>query len=505
MSSTEVLKPNTEVTPPRDSDRQPTEHAHGDTSEDRDLATTATAGDDGAGPDREGLDGEGHDHAGHNHAGHNQGPALNPDLTREVEINLPADEVSKQFRKVVKKYQKLARIPGFRAGKVPESIIRSRFADSIRQDVIEAVLPDQFRAEIDKQGVKPLSQPQVTDIQLADGEPLHFKAAFEVLPEFSVDGYQDIRLARPDTALTDTEYEAELARIRDSRATMEPVAEDRGIERGDWAEISFRGEFQVSADAAVESNSDTAQDPVSGEDVHVEVGGTETLEAFNSALIGARPGQELKFEVTYPADFEERKLAGKTIAYDVHVKAIKKKNLPELSDDFAKELGEYETLEDFTSQLRQHLTNDKRRRLESLAKDKMMEALIGRFDFPVPEFLIQQQIDGRLDRGLRALAAQGMRAEDMRKLDFDRLRVAQRDSAMAEVKGMLILDRIADAEHIEVSEEELDQQLQFLSVQGREPLETLRGRLTQDGGMARVREQIRREKTGGVLYEKLSS
>lgn len=490
MSSTEILETNPEATPTIGVDTDPAESAP---HESHDLE-----GHDHA---ENGTEAQGHEgHEGHDHAGHNHSPALNPECTREVEINLPADEISKQFRKVVKRYQKLARIPGFRAGKVPESLIRTRFADSIRQDVIEAVLPGQFNAEIEKQHLKPLSQPQVTDIQLADGEPLHFKAAFEVAPEFSVDGYQDIRIEKPDTTLTDEEYEAEIGRVRDSRSTMESVEEDRGLEKGDWAQITFHGDFVGSSEGDA-----VPEQPITGEDVHIEVGGPDTLETFNTALIGAKPGQELKFEVTYPGDFGERKLAGKTIAYDVEVKAIKKKIGPELNDEFAKELGEYETIDDFTTQLRQHLVNDKQRRLESLAKDKLMEALIARFDFPVPEFLVQQQIDARLDRGLRALAAQGMRSEDMRKLDFDRLRSAQRDSALAEVKGLLILDRVADVEHIEVTDEEFEQQLQLISAQSREPLETLRARLTEDGSITRIREQIRREKTGAALYEKLAA
>ncbi|HEY0758621.1 MAG TPA: trigger factor [Acidisarcina sp.] len=504
MSSTEVIKPHAEATPARDSDSSSNElhQQHAPSPEDN-------TGDHSA--DHDGHNDEGHDHEDHNHGGHNHSdheghtPALNPECTREVEINLPADVVSKQFRKVVKRYQKLARIPGFRAGKVPESLIRTRFADSIRQDVIEAVLPGEFKAEIEKQGLKPLSQPQVTDIQLADGEPLHFKAAFEVLPEFSVEGYEDIDIPRPDTTLTDAEYQAELARVVDSRSTMETVNEERGLESGDWAQISFKGEF-VDAAAAPEVEDDAAAaEPITGEDVHIQIGGPDTLESFNTALTGARPGQELKFEVAYPPAFGERKLAGKTIAYDVEVRAIKRKAAPELNDDFARELGEYQTLDEFTTQLRQHLEEDKRRRLESMARDQMMEALIARFHFPVPEYLVQQQVDARLDRGLRALAAQGMRSEDMRKLDFDRLRHAQHDSASAEVKGLLILDRIADAQGIEVSEEEVEQNLQLISAQSREPLETLRARLTEDGSINRIREQLRREKTGAELYRKLSS
>jgi len=438
-----------------------------------------------------------HDHA-HDHEHHQHGPSLNPECTREVEIEIPADEVSRAFRTVTKRYQKQARIPGFRAGKVPESLIRTRFHDGIRQDVVESVLPVHFREAIDKADLKPISQPQVTDLHLEDGQPLKFKAVFEVLPEFSVAGYQDVHVPKPDTELTDSEVDAELERIRDSRSTMEPVTEDRALADGDWAQITFRGEFQGEA-------AEAEQQPVTGDDVMIEVGGQNTLPAFNEALRGAKPGQQLKFEVSYPEDFGERRLAGKALSYDVEVKAIKKKIQPELNDEFAKELGEYEGIEDFKQKLKDHLASDKKRKLEGETRDKIVEALIAKYQFPVPESLVQQQVDARLDRGLRALAQQGMRTEDMRKLDFNRLREAQHDSAVNEVKGSLLLDRIADEEKIEVTDAEVDRELEILSLQSREPLDTLRHRLTEDGSLARIREQLRREKTGSLLYEKLAS
>lgn len=436
----------------------------------------------------------------HDHE-HQHGPSLNPECTREVDVEVPADEVSKAFRTVTRRYQKQARIPGFRAGKVPESLIRKRFADGLRQDVVEAVLPTHFRAAIDKAGFRPISQPQVTDLQLEDGQPLKFKAVFEILPEISVTGYQDVSVPKPDIELSDAELNAELDRVRDSRSTMEPVTDDRALADGDWAQITFRGEFKGEGETAEAS----PQQPVTGDDVMIEVGGQNTLPAFNEALRGSKPGQELKFEVSYPADFGERRLAGKTVSYDVEVKAIKKKIQPELNGEFAKELGEYESIEDFKQKLRDHLANDKKRRLEGETRDRIVEALIAKYQFPVPESLVQQQVDARLDRGLRALAQQGMRTEDMRKLDFNRLRDAQRDSAVNEVKGSLLLDRIADEEKIEVTNAEVDRELELLSLQMREPLDTLRRRLTDDGGLARIREQIRREKTGSLLYEKLAS
>ncbi len=363
---------------------------------------------------------EGHDHEGHDHS-HAQ-PTLNPACTREVEVEVPADEVTKSFRSVLKRYQKVARIPGFRPGKVPETVLRSRFGGAIREEVVEAVLPTHFRAAMVEKGLHPVSQPQVTDLKLEEGQPLHFKAIFEVLPDISVDGYQDVKVDKPDTTLTEAEYAAELDRILDSHSTMEPVSEDRGLADGDWAQITFKGELQ----GETPEEADPSAAPIEGSDVSVEVGGKDTMEAFSEALRSSKPGQELKFEVTYPADFGQKRLAGKTVAYAVEVRGIRKKVQPVLDDQFAKELGDYESVDDLKQKLREHLASDKKHRLLNETRNRLMDALVARFDFPVPESLVQSQIDTRLERGLRALAAQGMRTEDMRNMDFERLREAQR-------------------------------------------------------------------------------
>jgi trigger factor len=447
-----------------------------------------------------------HDHDHHDH-NHQHAPALNPELVREIAVEVPADEVAKSYKTVVKRYQKLARIPGFRAGKVPESLVRSKFAKEVRQEVMEMLVSERFRKAIDEQKLKPVSEPQLLDLQLEDGQPLKFKAAFEVAPAFDITGYDSVKVTKPEVALTDAEFEAELARVLDGHATVEPVEEDRALVDGDWAEIQFRGDVKDLAQTVTEDGlaSTSTAEPIVGEDVLIEIGGKNTLAAFNDALRGAKVGQELKFEADYPADFGERKLAGQTVSYDVTVKAIKKKTFPERDVEFAKQLGNYESFEEFEKSLREHAAGRKKDALESQAKDAMLGEMIGRYQFPVPEAFVQQQVDARLDQGLRALAQQGMRAEDMRKLDFGRLRAAQRDQAVNEVKASMILDRLAEAEGVTVSDDELDRELLMLSIQSREPLETLRERLAKDGGLDRIREQMRREKTGSVLYEKLAS
>jgi len=452
---------------------------------------------------------EGHDHSGHDHHhdhSHEAQPTLNPELMREIGVEVDADTVSKAFQRVVKKYQKLARIPGFRVGKVPETVIKNRFGKEVRQEVLDELVSERFREAIVAQKINPVSEPQLTNLLLVDGQPLQFKAAFEVLPEIDVTGYDAVEVTKPDTSLSDEEFETELARVMDAHGTVEPVEEDRELRDGDWAEIEFKGEIQDLAQTVGEDGVEnkTQQEPITGQDVLIEVGGKNTLQAFTDALRGQKAGQEMTFEVTYPADFGEARLAGQTVKYDVTVKALKTKTYPEKDDELAKQIGNYESWADFEQQLREHASGRKKEALETRAKEQMLGQWIERFQFPVPETFVQQQIDARLDRGLRALAQQGMTADDMRKLDFVRLRAAQRDQAVGEVKASLILDRIAEREGIEVTSDELERELLMASLQARQPLEAMREKMQKDGSIERMREQMRREKTGTLVYEKLA-
>jgi trigger factor len=441
-----------------------------------------------------------HEHEGAEAHDHPHGPVLNPECTRELVIDVPADEVAAAWRNVANSYRKYAKIPGFRAGKVPETVIRRRFAAEIRKEVIDTLLPERFNSAVAELGVRPVGQPQVTELTVDENSPLHVKAVFEFLPAFSIDGYKDVQVDKPSAEVTEEEFQHEIEHLRDSRATIEPVEEDRGLKDGDWAQISYKGEI-VKDPAAAEGSPEPK--PVSGEDTLVEIGGNDTVEAFTTALRGAKPGQELKVEVIYPADYADAGLAGKTVAYDVEIKAIKKRTLPELNDDFAKELGNYESYADLEKSVREYMANRKRRNVETETKDRLFAAIVEKFPFPVPESLVQDQVDTRLERGLRALAAQGMQPDQMRKLDFGRLRAAQHDSALAEVKTHILLDRIAGEENIAVSDEEMDKELQIVALQSRESLEALKERLTKDGGLARLREQLRRDKTASILYERL--
>jgi len=414
---------------------------------------------------------------------------------REIQVEIPADIVARETEAVVSKFQKLAKLPGFRQGKVPASVVRNRFSEDIKSEVVESLIPRYFRQETEKQNLHPVSQPRVTDLHIHEGEPLRFKASFEVLPDFDVTGYEDIHVDKPDTGVTDEEVDKTLQQLREQNASFNAI-DDRALQDGDFAQVAFSGTPKGTEGSAAEGQ------PVNMDDVLVEIGGSNTLPEFTENLRGANPNDQRTFEVTYHEDFSDKRLAGKTFEYSVTVKGVKQKHLPELNDDFAKELGQFADFNELRQRVRENLEAEKKHNAEHEAKDKIVDELLKRNEIAVPESMIEHQIDVRLERGLRALAQQGMRPEDMKKMDFGRLRAGQRDQAEREVKIALMLEKIAEKEDLLVSDQEVDREVEALALQAKQPVEAVRNRLTQDGGLARIRSRIRSEKTLDFLYNR---
>jgi trigger factor len=463
-----------------------------------------------------------HDH-GHDHGTHHHEPEMNEECRREVKVEVPADEVTQATEKVIRKFQKAARLPGFRAGKVPVTIIKSRFMEDVRSEVVEALVPEYFRKAVDKEGYLPVSQPRITDLHFHEGEPLKFSAVFEVLPEIQVKDYRGLKAEKKDISVSQSEVEEALKTLQERQASYDAV-EDRELKDGDFANISFSGrakgtkaiaekkaelaatketgdeenKVQDAIEAAVEAES---AKPVEVDDVLVEIGGKNTVKEFTENLRGANLGDERSFEVTYPDDFNDQRLAGQVMAYHVKVQGVKKKILPELNDDFAKELGEFATLDDLKKRIRENMEAERKHEIQHAEKDKLIDELVAKNEFPVPQALVERQIDVRLDRGLRALAAQGMKAEDMRRMNIERLRAGQRDAAVREVKASLLLDKIAEVENLEVTEEDINKEVEAAAEQTRQPVEALRAKLTKEGSLDRIKDRLRNEKALDFLYE----
>ena len=415
---------------------------------------------------------------------------------RELTVEVPADVVKGERDKIVGRYAKLARIPGFRKGKVPVTVVRQRFADDIKSEIVELLVPKYFREETKKHNLMPVSQPRVVDLHLHDDEPLKFTAEFEILPDFKIANYGDIKPETIDTNVSEEDVEQALKNLRLQHATYNAVEEDRPLTDGDLAVVSFRGTPKDG-----EQNTDSK--PVEVDEVMVEIGGDNTIPEFSENLRGSKASEHRTFDVKYADDFSDKRLAGKAMTYEVDIKAIKTRSVPQPGDEFAKELSpDFTTYDDLRKRLHENMKADKEQEAEHRGKEKIVAELVNRNDFPVPEAMIDQQIDLRLERGLRALAAQGMTTNDMKRMDFDRLRASQREGALREVKASLILEQIADQEKIEVSDEELEQEVTGLAQQAKQPVEEVRARLTQDGALDRIRHRIRNEKTLNHLYRR---
>jgi trigger factor len=470
--------------------------------------------------DHEGGEG-GHAHE-HAHSHGSQLPPMDPVCMREVTVEIPAEAVEKQQQAIIDQYAKQARVPGFRKGKVPASVVKNRFKDEVTSDLVEQLVPQYFRAAVMKAGYRPVSQPHIFGLEFTPGEPMKFKAAFEVLPDFELGEYK-VKVEKPEVTVSDEEVEKEIKQLQERQASYDPVNEERGAKQGEFVQVSFeatpkgpegegadaksKGEpssAKAAGDAAggeTEQKSEAAK-PVQMDEVLVEIGGANTIPEFSENLKGAKAGEERSFEVAYPADFYDHRLAGLTFNYKVKVNAIKTKSVPELNDDFAKELSnEFKTLEDLKQRIRENMELERRHQAEHDVKGKVVDELVAKHDFAVPRSLVEHQIDLRLERGLRALAAQGMKTEEMKRMDFARLRAGQREAAVKEVKSNVLLAKIAMKENIQVSDEELEQEITAMAQQMQQPADEVKRRLLQDGSIDRLRDRMRTEKALNFLYE----
>ncbi len=446
--------------------------------------------------------------AGHTHDHSADVPPMDPACKREISVEIPADVVTKQQEALVQQYSKEARIPGFRKGKVPASMVRNRFSSEITSSVVENLVPQYFREGVTKAGYRPVSQPHIYDLEYTPGEPMKFKAAFEVLPEFELGDYKKTSIVKPQVKVTDEEVDNEIKQLQERQASYDPIDDERAAAQGDFLQVSFeatpKGAENAPAEAAPAEEAEAAKtpaQPVQMDEVLVEIGGANTIPEFTEHLNGAKAGDERNFDVSYPDDFYDKRLAGQSFHYKVKVNALKKKTLPELNDDFAQELSpELKTFDDLKKIIRDNMEGERRHTVDHEAKDQLIEELLGKHDFPVPRSMVEHQIELRLERGLRALAAQGMKTEDMRHMDFARLRAGQLDAAVKEVKASVLLAKIAVKENIQVTNEDLDKEIAAMASQMKQPVDEVMSRLVKDNAVERLRDRMRSEKALNWLY-----
>jgi trigger factor len=407
---------------------------------------------------------------------------------KELLIEIPVEVVRHEADTVTTKYARTARIPGFRPGHAPASVVRQRFRDDIRAEVVQTLLPRFFENGVKEQKWSVVGRPRFEDLQYEEDKPLTCKATFEISPEIELKQYKELEVEEETPQVTEADLEQAIEEVREHAATFEVVS-DRPAADSDYVTVSFKG-HDVKAPAS---------HPVEASDVSMQLGGTETVAAFSENLRGARPGEIREFEVTYAEDYPRRALAGKTFRYRVEVQSIKHKVVPAADDELAKSVSEFATLEELRAKLRKDLLDRAGRRVEMEAKQKLVEQLLQLHEFPVPEVMVEAQVEHKLERMMRQLVSRGI---DPRQapVDWHKMREDSRPDAEKEVRASLLLSKIADAEGLEVSEEEVDEVIREIAQDAHELPATLKTRLTREGELDSIKSTRRNQKAIDFIY-----
>jgi trigger factor len=405
---------------------------------------------------------------------------------RSLEITVPAVEVEQETERVVVEIQKKVRLPGFRPGKAPAAMVKSKFAGDIRQDVLEKLVPRFFRAAAEKDHLNVVGTPDISEVHFHAGEPLKFKAAFEVAPEFELGDYRGLTITYNEPEASDEDLAKRLEEIRERKAEF--VNEDpRPLADGDYALLSL------------ESLSGT-DEKISQDEISVRIGDPATMPAFTENLRGVAPDESREFDVVYPEEYDRKNLAGRTVRFRATVKAVRRKELPDLNDEFAKDLGDYQTLEEVREAIRKSILREREQKSMDDAKHQLIERLVDAHEFAVPDAYVDRQIEINVENQLRTLAAQGIDPKSI-KLDWNKVRESQKDRAARDVRASLLLDKIADREAIGATQEEVDREVQRIAKQQREAVAVTRAKLQKEGAIARIAGSIRTDKTLNLLFE----
>jgi len=404
-----------------------------------------------------------------------------------LDVSIPAAEVENATNTVVANVMKRAKLPGFRPGKAPASLIRKQFAGDIRQQVLESLIPVHLQKQFEAENLQVVGTPDVSEIHLHEGEPLRFKATFEVVPQIELGDYKGVEVPYHDPEITDEDVTKRIDEIRDQKAQYINI-DPRPAEDGDHAVVSL------------ESIAGVEGEPVKTDEMVLELGGSDTLEPFTQNLRGVTPGEEREFEVAYPEDYGSKRLAGHTVKFHAVLKGLRKKELPDLDDEFAQELGDYRTVDELRDAVRKGIFAQRQHDTQQEAKNKIIDKLVDAHDFPVPGVYVDRQIKNRLEQSFQAMAAQGVDPRQL-KLDWEKLKESQREKAVREVKASLLLSKISERESIYAGKDEVDREVERIARQQRKPIAAVHMEFEKDGTLGRIASHIQTEKTLSFLFE----
>lgn len=403
---------------------------------------------------------------------------------RDLTIEVPSTVVDEAIGHAAAKLGKQARIPGFRPGKVPVTVIRQRFKPQIMQDVAEHLVSKAVGEALVEKGVEPIGTPDIKDLVLEEGKPLTFKASFDVVPGFDPGDLTTIEATEPSRAIEEDAVNQSLERLRDRNARYEAV-EGGVVEAGHTVVMGLERQGT--------DKDGKAGDVDKHEQVNIELGAPSNPPGFDQEIIGMTPGASKSFTVTYPDDYTIPELAGGKVNYTVNLKEIKKRVVPALDDELAKDLGDFESLDALRARIREDLEHEAMHAAERAVRQEVLKQLATRVPFAVPESLVEREIERRLEDFARRLMDQRIDPRQA-NIDWNAFRDGQRAPATEAVASALVLDEIAKREQIAVTDEDLDAELQRYSQQTGHSVASIRARLEKDGELGRLAAGLRREK-----------
>ena len=403
-----------------------------------------------------------------------------------LEVTIPADEVEQEYAKALASVSTKVRLPGFRPGKVPKDVVKARFSAEIRQQVLDHLLPKALNSSADRSDLKIVSRPDIVDLKWEPGEAIWFKAEFEASPDFELGQYNGLAVKYNEPVVTEEQVEARLNEIRDAKAEFVNI-DPRPAVDGDYALVNLES---VSG----------AEQPVEREDLSIKLGDEGALPAFNENLAGMTPGEEKEFTVNYPAEYAEEKLAGKTVTFNMKLSALRRKELPELNDEFAKDLGDFQNMDELRNMLKANMLREVEGQAKNEAKMLLVDQLVTSHDFPVPEVFLDRQLRETLQTRLATYVQQGGDPNEL-KFDWNTYRETNKEQAVKDVKASLLLEKIADREAIQTMRDEMDKEVQRIARAQKKPVAQVRIDLEKNNRMGQIASQIRTEKVLNHLFD----
>ncbi len=411
-------------------------------------------------------------------------------IKKKINIEIHVDQVTKEVESFYQQVGKQAKIKGFRSGKIPRGILERYFKDHVKSEVIQKLIQESYPAALSEKDLHPVSPPVIDPGELESGKPFQYSATVEVKPEIKIDGYIGLNIEGKKESAKGEEVEERLKGLQNLHAQLKTVPELRPVQSGDHVIIDYEARMDnkpLEEGKAV--------------DFTVEVGGGRFIPALEEKMIGLKPEEEREIEVPFPEDYGYKKWAGKTVSFFVKVKEIKEKVLPSLDDEFAKDLGDYASLEDLKAKLKEEIEKEKELILDRQLKDQMIEQLIRANSFEIPESMVVEQAKALVSDTKLRLASQGIALKNL-NIPEEKLQEDYREVAQKQVRTYLILEKIATQEGIAVTDEEADERLQSISERTHQKLDVVKRYYEKNGLIPELKAGILTDKTLNFLLEK---